>query len=123
MPTHMKIILKKKGGRRVRGVPIGVTVTKAHPPTNPPASKIIKPGKDKGSGATMMASSLGKTAQYAKTLAQTGKKEKGDNIPEFEPPKLTNLERKLQILPGEWYEESFYKSDDVAAIYAFYQPT
>ena len=90
----MKIILKKKGGRRVRGVPIGVTVTKAHPPTNPPASKIIKPGKDKSGGATM-ASSLGKTAQYAKTLSQTNKKEKGDNIPEFEPPKLTNLERKL----------------------------
>jgi hypothetical protein len=58
------MILKKKGGRRVRGVPIGITVTKAHPPTNPPAAKIIKPGKDNkglGSGAAM-ASSLGKTA-------------------------------------------------------------
>lgn len=52
-----------------------------------------------------------------------GKKEKGDNIPDFEPPKLQGLERKLQILPNEWYEESFYRSDDVAAIYAFYQPT
>ena len=49
-----------------------------------------------------------------------GKKEKGDNIPEFEPPTLENLERKLQILPGEWYEESFFKSDDVAAQYAHY---
>lgn len=29
----------------------------------------------------------------------------------------------MQILPGEWYEESYYKSEDVAAIYAFYQPT
>jgi len=118
----MKIILKKKGGKRIRGVPIGITVTKAQPPTNPPAAKIIKPGKDKIGGATM-ASSLGKTNQYAKTLSQTNKKEKGDNIPEFEPPKLTKLERKLQILPGEWYEESFFKSDDVAALYAFYQPT
>jgi hypothetical protein len=33
------------------------------------------------------------------------------------------LERKLQLLPNEWYEESFYKSDDIAAIYAFYQAT
>lgn len=45
-PTHLKVILKKKGGRRVRGVPIGITVVKAFPPTNPPAAKIIKPGKD-----------------------------------------------------------------------------
>jgi len=67
-PTHLKIILKKKG-RRFRGVAIGVTVTKAQAPTEPPASKIIKPGKDKGSGANPMASSLGKTATYAKTLA------------------------------------------------------
>jgi len=34
-----------------------------------------------------------------------------------------NLERKLQILNGEWFEESMFKSDDVAALYAFYQPT
>lgn len=66
-----------------------------------------------------MASSIGKTSNYAKTLAQS-KKERGENIPEFEPPRLTNLERKLQLLPGEWYEESMYKSDDVAALYAFY---
>jgi hypothetical protein len=78
------MILKKKGGRRVRGVPIGITVCKAHPPTNPPAAKIIKPGKDKGGIGMTMASSLGKN--YAKTLAMTGKKERGDNIPEFEPP-------------------------------------
>jgi hypothetical protein len=64
-PTHLKIILKKKGGRKFRGVPIGLTVTKAFPPTNPPAAKIIKPGKDKGQGGRMMASSIGKTAMYA----------------------------------------------------------
>ena len=51
----------------MRGVPIGITITKAFPPTNPPAAKIIKPGKDKG-GKTM-ASSIGKTSTYAKTLA------------------------------------------------------
>ena len=65
-PTHLKIILKKKGAKRVK-VPIGLTVTKAFPPTNPPAAKIIKPGKEKG-GKTM-ASSIGKTSDYAKTLA------------------------------------------------------
>lgn len=37
-------------------------------------------------GVGTMASSLGKTADYAKTLALVGKKEKGDNIPDFEPP-------------------------------------
>ena len=26
-------------------------------------------------------------------------------------------------MPNEWYEETAYKSDDVAAHYAFYQPT
>ena len=50
-------------------VPIGLTVTKALPPTNPPAAKIIKPGKEKGKKT--MASSIGKTSTYAKTLAQS----------------------------------------------------
>ena len=59
-PTHLKIILKKKGGKRVK-VPIGLTVTKALPPTSPPAAKIIRPGKDTG-GARTMASSIGKTS-------------------------------------------------------------
>jgi hypothetical protein len=31
-----------------------------------------------------------------------------------------NLERKLQILEGEWYVESSYQSDEHAALYAFY---
>lgn len=53
------------------------------------------------------------------------KKEKGnDKIPDFEPPCLDeHLERKLQILPNEWYQETRYISDDVSALYAFYQPT
>ena len=37
-PSHLKIILRKKGGRRIKGNPIGITVTKAHPPTEPPAT-------------------------------------------------------------------------------------
>jgi hypothetical protein len=119
-PTHLKLILKKKGGRRVKGVPIGITVTKALPPTSPPCAQIIKPGKDKTGGK--LASSIGKTADYAATLS-LAKNVKGENIPEFEPPKLTSLERKLQLLPGEWYRESYYGNDDVAALYDYYQPT
>ena len=60
---------------------------------------------------------------YAETLRQNVKQEKGENIPEFVPPRLIGMERKLQILNGEWQEESYFKSDDVAALYAFYQPT
>ena len=63
---NLKIILKKKGAKRVK-VPIGLTVTKALPPTNPPAAKIIKPGKE--TRGKTMASSIGKTSTYAKTLA------------------------------------------------------
>ena len=40
-PTHLKIILKKKGGKRLKGVAIGLTVTKAFSPTTPPATQII----------------------------------------------------------------------------------
>mmetsp|Transcript_18762 Transcript_18762/g.28838 ORF Transcript_18762/g.28838 Transcript_18762/m.28838 type:complete len:259 (-) Transcript_18762:22-798(-) len=61
---------------------------------------------------------------YAESLRMNLRNEnKGENIPEFIPPQLMNMERKLQILAGEWYEESFFKNDDVAALYAFYQPT
>lgn len=34
-----------------------------------------------------------------------------------------NLERKLNVQAGEWFEESYFKSDDVAALYSVYQPT
>lgn len=60
---------------------------------------------------------------YAESLRMNVKQDRGEKIPEFQTPNLSNLERKLQILPGEWYQESYYKSDDVAALYAFYQPT
>lgn len=46
-PTHLKIILKKKGGKKFRGVPIGIVVTKAFSPTTPPATQIIT-GKQGG---------------------------------------------------------------------------
>ena len=60
---------------------------------------------------------------YAESLRTQVKVEHGENIPDFEPPRLLNLERKLQILEGEWHTESSYESDEVAALYAFYQPT
>jgi hypothetical protein len=60
---------------------------------------------------------------YAESLRQNVKQERGEKIPEFLPPQLMNLERKLQILEGEWFVESSYQSDEHASLYAFYQPT
>jgi calpain len=121
-PTHLKIILKKKGGKKFKGVPIGIVVTKALSPTTPPATQIIT-GKA-GAGNKMLSSLPTNGISYAQTLSQKmQKKERGENIPDFLPPQLMNLERKLQILNGEWFEESYFKNDDVAALYAFYQPT
>ena len=60
---------------------------------------------------------------YAEQLRANVKQERGEKIPEFQPPRLMNLERKLQILEGEWFTESCYHNDENAAIYAFYQPT
>ena len=39
---------------------------------------------------------------YAESLRTNIKQERGEKIPDFEPPQLMNLERKLQILDGEW---------------------
>jgi len=39
----LKIILRKKGGKKARGVPIGLLIAKALAPTQPPASTIKKP--------------------------------------------------------------------------------
>ena len=88
----------------MNGNPIGLTVTKANPPTQPPAAEIIGKGKDRGK--VTLLSTLPRFGQtYAQSLRSTIKREKGaDNIPEFEPPRLADqLERKLQILPNEWY--------------------
>ena len=81
-------------------------------------------GKDKGK-VTLPTTLPGRGISYAATLQHTIKKEKGaDNIPDFEPPQLAqDLSRKLQILPNEWFNETYYKSDDVAALYTFLQPT
>ena len=89
-PSHLKIILRKKKGRRVAGNPIGLTVTKANPPTQPPAAEIIGKGKDRGK-VTLPSSLPNANGTYAQTLKSTVKKEKGgDNIPEFEPPRLAD---------------------------------
>jgi calpain, invertebrate len=122
-PTHVKIILRKKGNRRIRGVPIGFVVTKANSPTVPPESTIIGKGKK---GVTLPTSLPTNGRSYAQTLATMNfKKEKGsDAIPEFELPRLAqNLERKLQILDNEWLLQTSYTSDDTAALYAFFKPT
>ena len=121
--THLKIILRKKGGRRIRGVPLGITVTKANGPTVPPATTIIGKGR---AGNKVPSSMMTNGLSYAETLKALKKQQnsKEDQIPDFEPPRLDqNLERKLQILPNEWQQETRYLSDDVAALYAFYQPT
>lgn len=122
-PTHLKIILKKKGGKKFK-IPIGIVVTKAFSPTTPPATEIIT---GKGNAKNKMISSIPVNGMtYSETLKINVKQDKGEKIPDFEPPKLMNLERKLQILNGEWFEESMFKAaknDDVAALYAFYQPT
>lgn len=87
-PTHLKIILRKKGGRRQRGVPLGFTVTKANGPTVPPESTIKGKGKK---GLTQPSSLVTNGKTYAETLnTMNFKKEKGsDNIPEFELPSLS----------------------------------
>lgn len=53
------------------------------------------------------------------------KKEKGgENIPDFQPPELEGaLRRKLQILNEEWFMESAFKSEEVAALNCKYEPT
>lgn len=66
-PTHLKIILKKKGGKKYRGVPIGIVVTKAHSPTTPPATQIIT-GKA-GGGNKMISSIPVNGMTYAQTLS------------------------------------------------------
>jgi hypothetical protein len=91
-PTHLKIILKKKGNRKIKGVPIGIVVTKAFSPTTPPATQIITGNKG---GNKMLSSIPVNGLTYAETLRQNVKQEKGEKIPEFEHPRLTHLERKL----------------------------
>lgn len=111
--------MKKKGGKKLKGISIGLTVTKAFSPTTPPATQIIH-GKA-GQGNKMLSSIPMNGMTYAESLrANKNNQDRGENIPEFEPPRLMNLERKLQILEGEWHVESSYNSDEVAALYAFY---
>jgi hypothetical protein len=85
----------------------------------PPPSNIV--GKDKKKGEVTVPSSLPKNGMsYAMTLS-TIKKDTGDiKIPEFEPPNLKGpLQRKLQIFPKEFGEESSYSNAEMAALYCF----
>jgi len=78
-PTHLKIILKKKGGRRIK-YPIGLIVTKAFSPTTPPATQIIT---GKGNKGNKMLSSMPKNGlTYAETLRQNvGNNGENEKIP------------------------------------------
>jgi len=106
-------------------------VTKAFPPTSRPASKIKKDGVEltsaKGAATRLQytGAKMGKSTKKGfKTTTVVAKRNfKEDNFPEIVPPVLENLERKLQILPNEWYIESQFKGEDVAAIYSFWKPT
>ena len=129
-PTHLKIILRKKGGKKIKGINIGLCVTKALPPTAAPASKIKKDGAEISQTKHGMQTSSSKGGKMMKktfktTSVVTRRNYKEDNFPEIVPPDLneTELERKLQILPNEWFIESQYKSEDVAAIYSYWKPT
>ena len=120
----MKIILKKKGGKKIRGNPIGIAVTKAYSPIEPPPTQIIH-GKAQTGDQKKLSSIPNNGLTYAENLRMQAKATRAEKIPEFEPPVLHQqlLQRKLQIQAGEWYEESYYCADDVAALYSFYQPT
>ena len=92
-PTHLKIILKKKNPRRTKTINIGLNVTKAFSPTTPPATQIVA---GKGQQKQKMLTSIPNNGlTYSETLRQQGKVVKGEKIPDFEPPRLNNLERKL----------------------------
>jgi hypothetical protein len=130
-PTHLKIILRKKK-KKIKGVNVGLCVTKAFPPTSKPASKIKKDGVEISTGkgvatkrsnpnGTKMGNDTKKGFRTTTVVAKRNYKE--DNFPEIVPPVLENLERKLQILPNEWYIESQFINEDVAAIYAYWKPT
>jgi hypothetical protein len=103
--------LRKKGGKKVRQ-PLGLCITKAFPPTDAPEKTIINIGGKEATGKVKLLPN--KTGMRVKAA---------EKVPEFIPPKHDNVERKLQILPMEWFIESSYRSEDVAALYAFWQPT
>jgi hypothetical protein len=80
-PTHLKIILKKKGGKKFKGVPVGLVVTKANSPTTPPATEIIT---GKGNAKNKMISSIPQPGvTYSETLKMNVRQEKGEKIPDF----------------------------------------
>ena len=122
-PTHLKIILKRKG-KRIKGVTPGLVVTKGYSPTTQPPTEIIS-GKAQGGNAKLLSSIPMNGMTYAESLRHQVKQERGEKIPDFNPPVLHQgiLQRKLQIGANEWFVESLYANDDIAALYAFYQPT
>ena len=97
-----------------------------------PAAKMEKTGKEKKFRAA--AQTMGPGQEYqdtmgggatqgmGRTLMHQKVKDEADQF-QFTPPELVQLERKLQVLPGEWFVESMFHSEDVAAVYLFQRPT
>lgn len=95
-PTHLKIILKKKGGKKIKNVPIGLVVTKGYSPTTQPPTQIIS-GKAQGGNTKKLSSFPTNGMTYAENLRAQSHQERAEKIPEFEPPQLHQgiLQRKL----------------------------
>lgn len=65
-------------------------------------------------------------AQSLREMSHMSKEKGADKLPEFEPPQLplaSLMERKLSVQPNEWSDETYYLSDETAALYAYYSPT
>ena len=112
-------------------------ITKAYPPEAPPKLQIAKAQKD-GTLPLAVQTQTQRIPGFEKTIkkgaitkqaAGTGQFGKADVEYQYFIPHLLedlqtdgSLERKLQVTPGEWYIESMYHNEDVAALYNFWHP-
>ena len=69
-PTHLKIILRKLGGKKFKPGNVGIIVTKAHPPTTAPPSNMIGQGK-KGEMTNKLTSSVASINPGGMSYAQS----------------------------------------------------
>jgi hypothetical protein len=96
-PTLLKIILRKVGGlKKSRGVNIGMVVCKAA--TKAPAKKVpLVTG-------TLKRTQMKTTSTPAQEISHQ------------------DMQRKLQILPNEWYVESHYQSEELSCMFLKLDP-
>ena len=82
----------------MKGVPLGLVVTKGYSPTDQPPTQIIH-GKAQGGNTKRLSSIPNNGLTYAENLRMQAKTVNAEKIPEFEPPVLhpAALQRKLQI--------------------------